>query len=230
MSVIELKGASAVHVTLRRSAQARRMTLRVSGIDNRVTLTVPRGVSDSAARDFVHAKESWIRSKIAGHIAPRQVGLGDLIPLEGTETEIIASTERRVRLTAAGLAVPGDTGKIGARIKGYLKTLAQARCAAAVDVYATRLGKHPSGLSLRDTRSRWGSCTSEGRLMLSWRLILAPPEMLRYVVAHEVAHLAEMNHSPAFWATVEHIHGPYAVQRRWLREEGAGLHRYRFGD
>ena len=64
--------------------------------------------------------------------------------------------------------------------------------------------------------------------MYSWRLILAPPEVLDYVAAHEVAHLAEMNHSPAFWAQVERIHGPWQAQRDWLHENGAQLHRYRF--
>ena len=102
--------------------------------------------------------------------------------------------------------------------------------ATACDAYAARLGRPYAGLTLRDTRSRWGSCSSAGRLMFSWRLILAPPEVLRYVAAHEVAHLAQMNHSPAFWAEVTRIHGPYAAERKWLRTEGNALHRFRFGD
>ena len=91
-----------------------------------------------------------------------------------------------------------------------------------------RLGRGYTRITLRDTRSRWGSCTSDGALMFSWRLILAAPEVLSYVAAHEVAHLAEMNHSPAFWRTVERLYGDYRPPRAWLRAEGGGLHRYRF--
>jgi predicted metal-dependent hydrolase len=90
------------------------------------------------------------------------------------------------------------------------------------------LGRRFSRLSLRDTRSRWGSCSSRGGLSYSWRLILAPPDVLDYVAAHEVAHLAEMNHSPAFWALVARLCPGYQAPRGWLRREGAGLHRYRF--
>jgi len=90
------------------------------------------------------------------------------------------------------------------------------------------LGRSYARLSLRDTRSRWGSCTSDGGLMYSWRLIMAPPEVLDYVAAHEVAHLAQMNHSPAFWAEVTKIYGDYAAPRNWLRANGSTLHRYKF--
>ncbi|MEL6678764.1 MAG: M48 family metallopeptidase, partial [Pseudomonadota bacterium] len=93
---------------------------------------------------------------------------------------------------------------------------------------AARLGRRPGRSTLRDTRSRWGSCTSEGHIMLSWRLLLAPPQVLDYVVAHEVAHLQEMNHSPAFWSVVRDLCPDYERHRRWLHQHGADLHRYRF--
>ena len=84
--------------------------------------------------------------------------------------------------------------------------------------------------TLRDTRSRWGSCTAKGDLMFNWRLILAPPPVLDYVAAHEVAHLAQMNHSPAFWAEVARLFPAHLEARRWLKTQGSHLHRYRFGD
>ena len=105
---------------------------------------------------------------------------------------------------------------------------ARDRLAGACDDYAALLGKPYARITLRDTRSRWGSCTSDGRLMFSWRLIMTPPEVLDYVAAHEVAHLAQMNHSPAFWAEVTRIYGDYQAPRQWLRDHGGGLHRYRF--
>ena len=133
------------------------------------------------------------------------------------------------RIEPGRVLVPGPQDKAGKRLAGHLKALARARLAEASDHYAAKLGRPYSAITLRDTRSRWGSCTAEGRLMYSWRLILAPPEVLDYVVAHEVAHLAQMNHSPAFWAEVERLYGSYAAPRGWLRRQGSDLHRYRFG-
>ena len=111
-----------------------------------------------------------------------------------------------------------------------LKLRARDVLAEASDRYAVMVGQSYSRLSIRDTRSRWGSCSSEGVLMYSWRLIMAPPEVLDYVAAHEVAHLVEMNHSAAFWAMVERICPDYDVHRAWLRKNGDVLHRVNFGD
>ena len=106
--------------------------------------------------------------------------------------------------------------------------MARTRLHDAVNTYASRLGKSPGRITLRDTRSRWGSCSSQGNLMFSWRLLLAPPPVLAYVAAHEVAHLAHMDHSRDFWATCRHLFPETETQRAWLRNEGSTLHRYRF--
>jgi hypothetical protein len=106
--------------------------------------------------------------------------------------------------------------------------VARDRLAGACDDYAARLGKPYARITMRDTRSRWGSCTSDGALMFSWRLIMTPPEVLDYVAAHEVAHLAEMNHSPAFWAVVAQLCPGYAPLRDWLKREGGALQAIRF--
>ena len=99
----------------------------------------------------------------------------------------------------------------------------------ASDHYAAKIGRRVTRVTLRDTRSRWGSCTAEGALMYSWRLVMAPPEVLRYVAAHEVAHLVEMNHSHRFWAVVEGLYPDWQAQRAWLHRHGGALHSLRFG-
>jgi predicted metal-dependent hydrolase len=119
---------------------------------------------------------------------------------------------------------------VPAAVAGVLKALARDRLTEASDRHAAALGRRYTRLTLRDTRSRWGSCSSAGALMYSWRLILAPPEVLDYVAAHEVAHLAQMNHSPAFWAEVARLCPSYPTHRTWLRRSGDTLHRYRFSD
>ncbi|WP_155326406.1 M48 family metallopeptidase, partial [Alkalilacustris brevis] len=109
-----------------------------------------------------------------------------------------------------------------------LRDAAEARLVPLCEGFAHRLGRQYGRISLRDVRSRWGSCSSAGNLMFSWRLVMAPPEVLAYVAAHEVAHLAEMNHSPAFWAQVTRLMPGWRDQRAWLRENGGELQSYRF--
>jgi len=225
-----LQGHPDIVLTLRRSARARRITLRISSLDGRVTLTLPHRVAEREAMAFAREKEPWIRKHLSQREEAVDVRLGASLPVEGRVRQLVPGTGRAVALDDTFLHVPGAADAVPRRALGFLKTCARERLAAACDHYAGLAGRSYSGLSLRDTRSRWGSCSSAGRLMFSWRLILAPPEVLRYVAAHEVAHLVEMNHSPAFWAEVTRIHGPYDAPRRWLRGSGNALHRFRFGD
>ncbi|NIZ10076.1 M48 family metallopeptidase [Pseudooceanicola sp. HF7] len=223
-----LPGNPPVPVTIRRSARARRISLRVSALDGRVTLTLPRHVPERQGLDFAHEKAEWLRSHLSARGDDVIIRPGALIPVEGQPREVRAGSGRSVRLGPETLEIPGSGDTMGPRLAAWLKALARDRLAEASDLYADRLGRGYARLTLRDTRSRWGSCTADAGLMYSWRLVMAPPEVLAYVAAHEVAHLAQMNHSPAFWAEVERIHGPYKTQRGWLRQKGSDLHRYRF--
>lgn len=223
-----LTGDPDIPLILRHSSRARRISLRVSQLDGRVTLTLPKRVALREALAFARDKETWIRKHLEARGADISVGCGATVPLSGQPYRVVAGTGRRIIVKDGEIHVPGQPALVGKRLAGHLRTLARARIAEAADDYADRLGKPYASLTLRDTRSRWGSCTTQGRLMFSWRLIMAPPEVLDYVAAHEVAHLAQMNHSPAFWAEVTRIYGPYDAPRRWLRHEGNALHRYRF--
>ncbi|PKQ12740.1 MAG: M48 family peptidase [Alphaproteobacteria bacterium HGW-Alphaproteobacteria-1] len=223
-----LPGNPPVSVTLRRSARARRISLRVSGLDGQVTLTVPRGVSEAEALGFARTKADWLRGHLAARPEAVMVGPGVALPIEGVVRRIEPCAGRQVVPGDGVLWVPGPEEVMARRLEAWLRARARDRLAVASDHYAGLLGRRFSRLSLRDTRSRWGSCSSKGALSYSWRLILAPPEVLDYVAAHEVAHLAEMNHSPAFWALVARLRPGYQAPRGWLRREGAGLHRYRF--
>ena len=223
-----LPGKPPVEVILKRSARARRISLRVSSVDGRVTLTLPDHVSEREGLAFADEKAGWLRGHLAARTPEVAVGFGVALPVAGRLREVVPGTGRGVRLDEDALRVPGAPDRVGARVQAFLKTLARDRLAAASDRYAARLGQAYGRLTLRDTRSRWGSCTADGGLMYSWRLIMAPETVLDYVAAHEVAHLAEMNHSPAYWKVVARIHGPHEAQRSWLRREGSDLHRYRF--
>ena len=230
MGQIILSGNPPIAVTLRRSARARRLSLRMSQLDGRVTLTLPRGVPDAEGHAFLLAKERWLRRHLDNRDAPVDVQTGATVPFEGQMFQIHTGNGRSVRLADDGIVVPGAPEAVAAKLRGWLRAKARDRLAEASDHFSEKLGRPYARITIRDTRSRWGSCTHDGGLMYSWRLIMAPPEVLDYVAAHEVAHLAEMNHSPAFWAVVQKLYGDWREPRGWLRTEGAGLHRYRFGD
>lgn len=221
-------GEPPIDVTLKHSARARRLSLRVSGVDGRVSLTLPKRASMREAQEFLHAKESWIRKHLDRQPDATVIAPGATIPIEGHPRLIAETRTRTVKLMDDHLLVPPGADKTGARVRAFLKTLARDRLAEASTRYATELGRPYGKISIRDTRSRWGSCTSEGNLMYSWRLILAPVQVLDYVAAHEVSHLAEMNHSPAFWNEVAQLMPDYQTPRRWLRTHGGALHHYQF--
>ncbi|WP_225029801.1 M48 family metallopeptidase [Xinfangfangia pollutisoli] len=227
-----LPGTPPIEIVMKRSAQARRFSLRVSRLDGRVTLTLPARARETEAMRFLSAQEGWLRQTLAEmpEATGQPVGIGAALTVEGRVLQIESAGGRAIRVEGARLLVPGDPASAGRRIGAWLRVLARDRLARASDHYAGLVGRRYSRLTLRDTRSRWGSCSPDGALMYSWRLILAPPEVLAYVAAHEAAHLVEMNHSAAYWAVVERIYPGWQRQRAWLRAEGQALHRPRFGD
>lgn len=226
MTKYELLGDPPVSVTMRRSAQARKLSLRISSLDDRVTLTIPKFTSEKVALGFAQEKADWIRGHLAKRPGHVDIRIGTSVPVEGHMRKILAISGRKVVLSEDEIYVAANS--CGKRVERFLRELARERLVEACDTYARRLGREYQRITLRDTRSRWGSCSSAGGLMFSWRLIMAPPSVLHYVAAHEVAHLAQMNHSQAFWDTVTHLYGAYEADRGWLRCEGNALHRYRF--
>ena len=203
------------------------MSLRISSLDGRITITGPHFVPESTFQDFLDSKADWILANHK-HIERIVIDDGASVPVLGKPHVIKSTNIRKISVVDDQILVPRRSSSIGAQVKGFLKSLARDHLAQASDHYAQRLGQSYQGLRLRDTRSRWGSCSSDGYLMYSWRLIMAPLPVLDYVTAHEVAHLVEMNHSKAFWSLVQEIHGNYEQPREWLRTAGNQLHRYNF--
>lgn len=230
MAEIFLPNAPDLSVELRRSAAARRISLRISRLDGRVTLTIPRNLPEREAIAFAESKAAWLRRNLADRPESVRVTFGTELPVQGELKAIVADSCRKAVLSANEIRVPKAAKRPGARVQDVLKSEARRLLTEASDHYAEKLGRGYSKITLRDTRSRWGSCSSRGALMFSWRLVMAPEEVLHYVAAHEVAHLAEMNHSEAFWSVVADIYGPHKDERKWLRQHGEKLHRYSFDD
>ncbi|MFT4793874.1 MAG: putative metal-dependent hydrolase [Paracoccaceae bacterium] len=219
-----------VALKVRRSARARRFTLSVSRIDGTPLLTLPAAATLAEGREFALRHAEWLASALARAPAPREVRAGAPLPIAGRMVELASTGAPRgaPRLEDGRLVVSGRPEDAPRRALAYVKDCARKALVPAAHNYAAKLGKAPSSITFRDTRSRWGSCSSDGSLSFSWRLILAPPEVLDYVAAHEAAHLVEMNHAPQFWAVVEGLMPDWRPRRDWLRDNGAGLHRWRF--
>lgn len=224
-----LEGNPPIDVTLRHSAQAKRLSLRISRLDGRVTLTLPRRAAAAEGIAFLRSKEAWLRGHLGDMRPATRVALGQPVLFRGVQTPVVAGTGKRARIATDRIEVMA-TAPAAPQVKALMRHAARDALAAASDIYARQLGQTYNRLSIRDTRSRWGSCSSQGTLMYSWRLIMAPPAVLEYVAAHEVAHLVEMNHQPSFWAVVERLCPDYAQHRQWLRNEGDHLHRVIFDD
>lgn len=216
-------------VRLKRSARARRMTLRVPRDGSGPVLTLPDDVPASQGRDFAQSRRDWLRAAVA-RLPVRQVaGAGAALPVEGRPLILTPARVRRAEAQGGMLLIP-EGRPAGPVAAAWLKHLAMTRLRLACDRFAGDLGRPYRAIVLRDTRSRWGSCTHDGRLMFNWRLAMAPPAVLDYVAAHEVAHLAHMDHSPRFWAQVAALMPDHAPHRAWLRAQGADLMLWRFRD
>ncbi len=220
-------------VILRRRATARRMTLRVSSATRDIVLTVPEHTDVAAAARFADGHGAWIAARLAK--VPERVTFvqGVLIPFRGVPHRIVHWSNVRGATSATTtptgkpiIAVSGEAPHVARRTKEFLEREARRDLVAAVKHYTEALGLPAKRITVRDTKSRWGSCSATGCLNFSWRLILAPPFVLDYLAAHEVAHLKEMNHSPRFWRTVHKLCPRTEDAERWLKRHGAELHKY----
>ncbi len=222
-------------VEVRRHPTARRMTLRVSRTKHAVIMTVPMQCNLADAGNFLHTHLDWVRRHLKAVPQPVMLAHGETIPFRGVPHRIVFTGERsadflvQVDSTLPGaprLAVFGTRESAPRRLSSWLTQRATEDLDARVRHHAGRLGVRPKRIVLRDQSSRWGSCSTTRVLSFSWRLILAPPLVLDYVAAHEVAHLSQMNHGPKFWALVAKTMPQMEEARAWLRVYGMDLHRF----
>ncbi len=215
-------------VAVRRVPRARRMRLRLDSRAGTPVLVLPPRVSLASGLAFAADHAAWLRSHIERIPARVPFASGVEIPFEG-EARVLAAepgASRGVRLVVGAILVGGPERGFARRLLEWLKGCARERIEARARIHAAALGRAVARIGLRDPRGRWGSCSRRGDLSISWRLILAPPFVLDYVVAHEVAHLAHMNHSRAFWRALARLAPDHARAQDWLRRHGADLHRF----
>lgn len=220
-----------IEVALRRSARAGRFVLRVGKGAGEARLSLPLRASRIEAERFLRAHRDWLVERVAAAPGPLPFAPGSLVPLRGEPYALKADPFRRggpVLVAAAekALYVPASGEAFAAQLALWLKAEARRDLEAAVARHAGALGAKAGRISLRDPRTRWGSCAAKGDLSFSWRLIFAPPGVLDYLAAHECAHLVEFDHGPKFWALVKRLRPDHEQAEGWLRARGPELHRY----
>jgi predicted metal-dependent hydrolase len=219
-------------VRVRRHRQARRYTLRIDAPSREVVLTIPPRGSLKEARDFAQKHGAWIAARLGRLPKAAPFAHGTEVPLRGVPHRIVHRPGRGTVWAEDGddgkrlLCVAGQSPHVDRRVADFLKREARRDLEAASRRYAAALGVGIKRVSVRDQSSRWGSCSNSGVLSFSWRLVLAPPFVLDYLAAHEVAHLVELNHSPRFWRLLKRISPDCERAKVWLDSNGTELHRY----
>ena len=216
-------------VQVLRNKRARRFTLRLDPGGNGAILTIPVTARETAWRGFLDQHTGWLRKALARQPDRVAVTDGAEVPVGGVlhRVDVVEGPRRAARQDGGRLILSG-AGAEGTRIAAFLRLRARDLIEPAARAYARRVGRRVERIALRDTRSRWGSCSTTGTLSFSWRLAMAPDAVLDYVAAHEAAHLVEMNHSPRYWRVVDGLVPDWKTHRDWLKTHGRGLHVFDF--
>jgi predicted metal-dependent hydrolase len=225
---ITLPSGALLDARLTERRGSKRMTMRVDPTSLRLLVNGPMRVSKRDVLAFVNANMDWIDTRLKTIPSGAPFADGASILFRGRPTRLLRKDGKGAPYFSDGpdpsLQISSTAGRFEAHTRLALKAFAQSDALAYCDTLSARLGKAPTSIALRDTRSRWGSCTSAGDIMVSWRLIGAPPKVFEYVVAHELAHLSELNHSPRFWGHVSTLMPDWKTARSWLKANGGQLH------
>ncbi|MFU0505901.1 M48 family metallopeptidase [Pseudaminobacter sp. NGMCC 1.201702] len=209
--------------------RARRLTLRIDAGGRGLRITIPPGLGQGEVERFLTRHQGWLEQRLAKVPLRPQVRPDIKIPLRGVPHLIVHEPARRGTVTVSHdergpiLLVNGDRVHLPRRIADFLKREARRDIEMLVARHCTTIGKRAKAIRFRDTSSRWGSCTADGALSFSWRIMMAPTPVINYLVAHEVAHLKEMNHGPNFWKLCEELCPDTERCKSWLRRNGGAL-------
>jgi predicted metal-dependent hydrolase len=204
------------------------MRLRLDEARERLILTVPRRVSRRTALEWVHGQRDWVEAQLAKLQPGEPIEPGAQIPFEGRQISLAWNEdfERTPRLAGDLLSCGGPEAAFAGRIQRFLRAEARRRLSDCTADTARRAGVKVKSVAVGDASSRWGSCSSDGAIRFNWRLVLAPPHLLRWVVAHEIAHRVHMDHGPAFKQLEAELYGgDVAAARAELRALGSRLKR-----
>ncbi len=219
----------AIPVIWRRTRRAKRITLRIDIRQAAVSITLPGKASVKSGLRLLSDHAAWADDRLAALPIACTLQPGQSVPVHGQPYLICHKPQDRggAWFDGAEIHVAGEAAFVPRRTQDLLRQTARAVLSRQASAISRDAGLRYSRIVIKDTISRWGSCTRDGVLMFSWRLVMAPAEVQRYVVAHEVAHLAHLDHGPAFWALTRTLSSHHKDATRWLREHGSELIRVR---
>lgn len=223
---IEIAGRL-VPLVLRRTAQAKRMTMRLAPDGSEIRITLPQWGRSAEALAFARSKSSWLAAQIDALPPAERPADGATLRFRGDPLEIVhePSRSRRIVIEDGQMLVGGPAESLPGRVTRWLQSEARSLLSADLDHYCLKAAKPAPGLMLSSAQRRWGSCARDGTIRINWRLVMAPDFVRRSVVAHEVAHLVHFDHSPAFHAFLGGIYeGDLRAADRWLKREGRSLY------
>ncbi len=214
-------------VLWRRSARARRVGLRIDTRAAAVVITLPPRAGRAAGLRLLDEHAAWVAGKLSALPAALAFVDGGTLTVEGTPYRIRHTPGARggAWLEGAAVIVAGEAAFLPRRVEDLLRREAGQRLGALVAHTADEMGCRPARVAIRDTRSRWGSCSARATVMLNWRLVMAPREVQHYVVVHELAHLRHMNHGAGFWDLVRQFAPGTDRYVAWLKRHGPALMR-----
>lgn len=230
--ILMMEGAE-FPVEIVNNTRSKRLTLRMKPDGRGAKVTTPPHVSDQEVVGFIEKNQNWLAVRLARMPKSTIPQDGVLVLYEGVEYKITHLDRKRGIVEAKQIAgeptllVPGEVEHMPRRVIDFMKKQARTKLDLAVTDYSARLGVRAKSIRITDSKSRWGSCSTTRTLSFSWRIVMAPPAVLHYLAAHEVAHLREMNHSDRFWKLVEELCPDMQVQKSWLRRHGPALHSVR---
>ncbi|MEM7650786.1 MAG: SprT family zinc-dependent metalloprotease [Pseudomonadota bacterium] len=219
------------YIVIKHSTRAKRLALRLDAQKRVFNLVIPKRVSIKAAVRFAEEHDSWMMEKLAELPAPIPYEDGMILPLFGEDVRVKIFYDSTLKITSITLkknelSVSTNKEDPTSRIERYLKKIVKEELTKLSRDKAAQIDKTINTISIRDTKSRWGSCSEDNNLSYSWRLIFAPTAAFDYVVAHEVAHLQHLDHSRAFWALCRELSDDFVEGQYWMQEHGHELMRY----
>ena len=216
-------------LVINRKKNIRRLSLKVCRITASISINAPRFLSETEICNFYNLNRSWIHNQIRQCAISKVVKNGLSIPVEGILYEIVVKKSCfKIKFHEKQICIPSNISNIGKEVQSFLQEYCRSIMTPILLKKSNLIRQEIKKISFKDSKSRWGSCSSAGSIMLNWRLIMAPPSVYNYVISHELAHLVHMNHGSLFWKLVQELSPNYLKDKEWLKKNSQEIRRFIF--